>query len=78
MFIHQMPNGSALPLHSGYADLALRCIDAEFGAKPVSGPMQARLHATKRDAGEGGDLLVAESLEIVRLQIVTFRFFPAL
>jgi len=26
--------------------------------------MQARLHATKRDAGEGGDLLVAESLEV--------------
>ncbi len=26
--------------------------------------MQARLHATERDAGKGGDLLVAESLEV--------------
>ena len=64
MFIHQMPTGSSLPVHSEHADLALRCIGAEFGAKPVPGPMQARLHATERNAGKGGDLLVAESLEI--------------
>jgi hypothetical protein len=47
MLIHQMPTGSSLPFHSGHADLAMRCIDAEFGAKPVPGPMQARLHATE-------------------------------
>jgi hypothetical protein len=65
MFTHQMLTGSSLPLHSGDTPtLALRCIGAEFGAKPVPGPMQARLHASERDAGKSGDLLVAESLEV--------------
>ena len=37
---------------------------AEFGAKPIPGPVQARFHAAERDAGQGGDLLVTESFEV--------------
>ena len=64
MFTHQMPTAHPFLFTRGHADLALRCISAEFSAKPVPGPMQARLHAAERDAGKGGDLLVAEPLEV--------------
>ena len=37
---------------------------AELAAKPVPGPVQARLHAAERDTGDGGDLPVAESFEV--------------
>jgi hypothetical protein len=37
---------------------------AEFSAKPVPRPMQARLHAAERDTGNGRDLFIAESFEV--------------
>jgi hypothetical protein len=43
--------------------LALRHVTAKFTAKFVPGPMQARLHAAERDAGNGRDLPIAKSFQ---------------
>jgi hypothetical protein len=78
MLVHPKTTAHPLLFDIDHAGLITRRVGTEFRAEPVPGPMQARLHAAERDAGTGGDLTVAEPLEVGKIDDdpVPVRQFP--